>query len=104
MGARRRRTWAVVTSVSIALIALALLAPTWIGSWAPVLHVSCSRGNQVLAEQLWTPAILANSPYGGMVYDNGTIPPDIPAPRATLPLGRRLERQRQTALPPVLSS
>ncbi len=78
MGARRRRTWAVVTSVSIALIALALLAPTWIGSWAPVLHVSCSRGNQVLAEQLWTPAILANSPYGGMVYDNGTIPPDIP--------------------------
>jgi hypothetical protein len=57
---------------------LVLLLPSVVGGWAPVLHVSCNRGVELVGEQLWTPAVLANSPYGGMVYDNGTIPPYVP--------------------------
>lgn len=74
----RKRRWWVIPAVCASAILTALFAPTLGSGWAPVLHVECAQGSEVVQTPIWTPAVVANSPFGGKVYDNGTIPPYIP--------------------------
>jgi hypothetical protein len=69
---------AVAVLLIIPIVAAGLLVPTWIASWSPVIHIECTRGPEILEEQLWTPIVTANSPHGGRVFDNGTVPSYIP--------------------------
>jgi hypothetical protein len=73
-----RRRWAVVSSIAVVVIVVGLFTPTVIGGWAPVLHRTCVAGVVVEKDQIFIPAVLANSPYGGEVFDNGTLPASLP--------------------------
>jgi hypothetical protein len=73
------RRWRVVAIPMIAvLVFAALVIPGFVGGWAPLFHSACTIGKTVIREQLYAPAILANSPYGGLVFDNGTLPASLP--------------------------
>ena len=70
----------VAISAIILVTSIALILPTWVAPWAPVFHVVCRNQSSIVTnKQLWAPVVLANSPYGGKTYDNGTIPPSIPS-------------------------
>jgi hypothetical protein len=73
MSRRAKFVWAsVAASVGIA----ALLLPTLVGGWAPLLHTDCLPGASP-AETLyaWVPALLINSPFGGEAFGNATVAP-----------------------------
>ena len=75
---RPRKLGKVITIVGAAAVLSSLFALTYVSSWSPLAHVECVDQHRIVLEQLWTPVVLANSPFGGTVYDNGTIPPYIP--------------------------
>jgi hypothetical protein len=69
--AHRRLRWLVVPVVAAA--AALLFVPTVVASpWAPVIHWGCQRGGLVGSGEYEVPLVVANSPYGGMVWANGT--------------------------------
>lgn len=76
LSTRQRRSIIAVAVASAVL--LALIVPTVSAGWAPILHFECGQGAKIVQELVWVPAVLGNSPYGGRMFDNGTIPPDIP--------------------------
>jgi hypothetical protein len=57
-------------------VVVGLLLPTLLGGWAPLLHFTCTKGqNPESTVFAWVPALLVNSPYGGEGFGNGTVPP-----------------------------
>lgn len=73
----RRRKVEVLGAIG-AVVVVGLLLPTALTTWAPLIHFACSNETEVFHGQLWTPAVVANSPYGGNVTDLGLVPPYIP--------------------------
>jgi hypothetical protein len=75
---RRWKRWTAIAGIAAVVLIVGLVLPTWLGGWAPVLHRTCVAGAAVKNEQIFVPAVLANSPYGGKVFDNGSLPADLP--------------------------
>ena len=69
-----KRKRLLVTAFAVVAV-VALFAPTWLGSWAPIAHRTCAKGDTVATWVGWIPAVLVNSPYGGSATGNGSIPP-----------------------------
>ena len=65
---------AILLSVGVVAVAIALVAPTWIASWSPLLHVTCVDGDRVEIAHVQIPGLLLNSPYGGDARGNATYP------------------------------
>ncbi|MCI4340541.1 MAG: hypothetical protein L3J73_04670, partial [Thermoplasmata archaeon] len=42
--------------------------------WSPVVHWQCVPGDRLLVQEFYAPGVVANSPYGGRVWANGTFP------------------------------
>ncbi len=73
---RLRKRWVILSVSTVTLVILGLLLPTLVGSWAPVLHVDCAAtGAPAVTLSAWIPVAAVNSPYGGVAFDNGTVPP-----------------------------
>ncbi len=59
---------------SLVVTGLAVI-PLVVGSpWSPVAHYECGPGPAVAKEELWTPVVLVNSPYGGSANGTGKYP------------------------------
>ncbi len=69
----RKRVVAGIGAIVTAMVVV-LFIPTVIGGWAPILHWTCSTVGSSTKETEWIPAVLVNSPYGGYVTGNATIP------------------------------
>jgi hypothetical protein len=67
-----RRSLSIV--VVVAVVSVALSAPTWVGGWAPIAHTVCVDTSTLAGVVAWIPAILVNSPFGGSVAGNASIP------------------------------
>jgi hypothetical protein len=62
-----RRSNILVAAVAIAAT-LAIVGPgVDLGVWPPYWVESCTLGSTVTTESLWTPVVVANSPFGGVV-------------------------------------
>ncbi len=73
--ARRRRRRAVVPIAAAIGVGLLLVLPLVLNlGWAPVAHWVCLPGPRLLSETFYSPGVVANSPYGGQVWANGTFP------------------------------
>jgi len=57
----------------------ALIVPTYVGGWAPLLHWVCVNG-QLVSHQVdrWIPSVFVNSPYGGEATGMGMMAWDFP--------------------------
>ena len=75
MMALRRARW-LILAIAVVVVVIAVVLPTELGGWAPVLHYACVQ-QQNPSETLytWVPALMINSPYGGEAWGNGTVPP-----------------------------
>lgn len=72
-GLTRRRS--AVIGVIVATVAIvALITPTYLAGWAPLAHWTCSLTGQTSTQVDWVPISLANSPYGGTVFVNASVP------------------------------
>jgi|SRR5271157_1292535 len=67
---RRRRFAVLGTAVACAAV-VGMLLWTFVGTWSPLLHITCEDQSAVAHQtDAWIPAVLINSPYGGI--GNGT--------------------------------
>ena len=72
-GHRRRRAW--IPLAAGAGVGLLLLLPLVLNlGWAPVAHWTCVPGGQLATQAFYSPGVVANSPFGGRVWANGTFP------------------------------
>jgi hypothetical protein len=72
----RRRRASVVPAIVVVVVVAGLFLPTLLGGWAPLLHYACQHDQTPeVSEYAWVPALLVNSPFGGEVFGNGTVPP-----------------------------
>lgn len=94
-----RPRWAVVGTVISVVLVLALLLPTLLASWAPVLRWTCQPQGTGAAYNIALPVELTNSPYGGSANGIGTIPEGYsgsPDPGLTVQLGSPSENGTPT--------
>lgn len=69
-----RRAAFAVPVAALALVAV-LVVPTVVATpWAPVAHWGCQRGGLAAAANGYAPGVVANSPYGGRAWANGSVP------------------------------
>ncbi len=66
----------VVYSIAIAcVLAIGFILPTEVAGWAPIAHFQCETdGDPVASYSAWVPAALVISPFGGLAWNNGTVP------------------------------
>lgn len=69
---RGRATW--ITGVAVVGVVVALVLPSWLGSWGPLFHIDCASTEVAKTGTFWLPLGLVNSPYGGLASDNATSP------------------------------
>lgn len=83
-GSLRRTRAALYASIGAAVI-VGLLVPTIVAPWSPVLHTLCApTGRPVDSFSLWVPAGIGSAPYGGVVFNNATVPS---GPLSAFPFG-----------------
>ncbi len=67
----------VLLALAVASLVVTGIAviPLVVGSpWSLVAHYACGPGPAIAKEDLWTPLVLVNSPYGGSANGTGTYP------------------------------
>jgi hypothetical protein len=74
----RKPVFLATVVVIVALICV--FTPTYFAGWAPAVHWTCSPVGEVSTQIAWAPLSLANSPYGGFVFVNATVPPGLFGP------------------------
>ena len=62
----------------VGIVAFALLLPTILFGWAPLLHWACVDQDRVAEGTTFVPLVLVNSPFGGNATGTGTVPPYFP--------------------------
>jgi hypothetical protein len=76
MAPTRRRAWGSVVVGVAAGVVLALGGLS--GSWNLLEHTICADQGQVSLEYFFLPALLVNSPYGGLAWGNGSMAASFP--------------------------
>ncbi len=68
-----RRILFAILAAAVVVAAIALV-PLTVATWSLVEHYACGPGAVVATEQLWTPVVLVNAPYGGFANGTRTVP------------------------------
>ena len=72
-------------------VALAILLPSLLGGWGILFHYACQRDNGSAGQEYaWVPALMINSPYGGLAFGNATVPKGPLSPSRMAPNGYEL--------------
>jgi hypothetical protein len=71
-------------AVVLAAAVIALLIPSILAGWAPLVHWTCSE-QEMSREVTWIPVVLINSPFGGYASGNGSLPAGYLGPKTILP-------------------
>jgi hypothetical protein len=74
VGRPRHRRRATFLAAVIAVVAVAIVSTTYFLGLAPVAHWACVESGSPSTQVAWVPLSLANSPYGGTVFVNATVP------------------------------
>lgn len=65
-----RLVTAGATLLVVALVIGVTLIPLVLSPWSLIVHFECRPGVAIATQDLWTPEVLVNAPYGG--FGNGT--------------------------------
>lgn len=77
----KRQIYATIVGITVATC-VALLLPPVVAGWGPIYHFGCVLGTTPSEQTYaWIPGLMANSPFGGVVWANGTVPPGPLSPR-----------------------
>jgi hypothetical protein len=77
MNRRAKIVWLSVATASAVVVAL--LVPTALSGWAPLVHWTCvSTGTVASKGTMFFPAVLVNAPYGGEGYGSALEPASFP--------------------------
>jgi hypothetical protein len=71
---RGHKRWPAFVGAVVIVLVVGVVAPTWIGGRAPLLHWSCERGSEATEATIQVPSLLLNSPFGGHAWGNVTYP------------------------------